>query len=422
MKILMISQYYPPENTYLVPSLAHSLADQGHDVRVLTGYPNYPSGRVFDGYKQRWRGYEQDGLVRVCRVPLFADHSQRPIRRILNYLSFGLSTASARRFAVGADVIYVYATQLTAALGPWLWRRIGGAPYVLHVQDLWPDSIVGSSLVAPGRGARLVASILTPWIASVYRRAETIVGIAPTMVETLVSRGVPEEKVRLVFNWADEASFPDDRVTPDAGAQGKTRVLYAGNVGDMQDLETAVEAAHRAAGAGLQLTIIGDGVALPRIRALAERLEGSNIEFRPPVPSYEVRDAYQGADFALVSLKDLPAFRGTIPSKLQAALSYGVPVISTVQGDVRHLVEDLELGFTADAEDTSSLEVAFRDAAGLEGEERQLMSARASAVYRERFSREGACAALGELLADAVQGARIDHERRDLGDADHFVR
>lgn len=404
MRIAIVSQYYPPENDYLVSSLAKYLAGKGHQVRVLTGYPNYPLGRVFEGYKQRWRGYERDGRISICRVPLYTDHSQRPIRRILNYLSFGLSSASARRFVAGADVIYVYATQLTAALGPWLWRLIGGAPYVLHVQDLWPDSITGSSLLAPGRGSRLMASILTPWIASVYRRAEMVVGIAPTMVATLVDRGVPKDKVRMVFNWAAEESSLDAPAVRRTRAQGDTRVLYAGNVGDMQDLETAVEAAHRAADAGVRLTILGDGVALPRVRSLAERLGSSNIEFQPPVPSHEVGNAYRGTDFALVSLKDLPAFRGTIPSKLQAALSYGVPVISTVQGDVRALVEELGLGFAVDTESPSALEAAFRAAARLGDRARKTMSTSASRAHSEHFSFDTAGQVMESILWVASQG------------------
>ena len=125
-----------------------------------------------------------------------------------NYVSFGLSAATARSFAREVDVVYVYATQMTPALGPWLWRLTGGAPYVLHVQDLWPDSITGSSLVKGGLGARVVDAALTLGSPSVYRHAAAVIGIAPTMVETLIKRGVDRRKAHLVYNWADE---PDSR-------------------------------------------------------------------------------------------------------------------------------------------------------------------------------------------------------------------
>lgn len=401
----MVSQYYPPENNYLVPSLAHFLSAKGHDVRVLTGYPNYPAGKVFEGYTQRWRQYEQDGAISVCRVPLFTDHSQRPTRRMLNYLSFGLSSSTAKRYVKNADVIYVYATQMTAAFGPWAWRLAGGAPYVLHVQDLWPDSILGSSLVSSGYPSRVLSALLNPWIRSVYRRAAAVVGIAPTMVETLVERGVSRNSARLVCNWADESALPVAPAENQRSESGATRILYAGNVGDMQDLETAVRAAFQARESGVQLTIVGDGVALPRVRALAQELGASNVVFGAPVPSREMEAIYREADFALVCLRSLPAFSGTIPSKFQAALSYGVPVISTVQGDVRDFVERLNVGFVADSGDPTSLELAFRAAARLGRPERRSMAAQAVQAYSDRFSLAAGAAALEAILSEAALGS-----------------
>ena len=387
MKILVVSQYYPPENVPIPAQVARGLAERGHSVRVITGYPNYPTGQVFAGYPQRWRGHEQDGAVEVLRVPLYCDHSQSAWRRMLNYLSFGLSSASARSFARGADVVYVYATQMTAALGPWLWRLTGGAPYVVHVQDLWPDSITGSSLVSAGptsgRRNRLIERVLTPWLGSVYRHASAVIGIAPTMVATLIGRGVEPENAHLVYNWADE---PEP--TPAAPARtpdGITRIIYAGNVGDMQDLETAVVAAHRTRELGVHLTILGAGVALPPVRQLPETLGCTHVEFRGQVPIDQVQHELQGADFALICLKDLPVFRGTIPSKFQTALASGLPVISSVQGDLRDLVEHRGLGFTANAEDVDAFAEAFVAAGRLDDSGRAELAARVRNAFQRDF-------------------------------------
>jgi len=399
MKILIVSQYYAPENVAIPSTLARSLAAKGHRVTVLTGYPNYPEGRLFDGYRQRWRSREADGTVDVLRVPLWIDHSQGAVRRTLNYTSFGLSAATASDLGRDADVIYVYATQMTPALAPWVWRVIGGAPYVLHVQDLWPDSITGSSLVS-GRAARLVNAVLAPWLSAVYRRAAAVIGIAPTMVQTLIGRGVDPIRAHLVYNWADEQPFADAAGEPPR--QSGTSILYGGNVGDMQDLETAVRAAHQARDAGVTLTIVGDGVALPRVRAVAEQLGSTNVTFLGRVAPEQMGAYFRSADYALVTLKDLPAFRGTIPSKLQAALSHGKPVVTTVQGDVRALVDELGVGFTADAEDVDALEVAFRRAAALSGRARADMAVRARSAYSGRFSLEAGVAAVEEILQAAA--------------------
>jgi glycosyltransferase involved in cell wall biosynthesis len=402
--VLIVSQYYPPEAVPLPADLAQGLAARGHQVKVLTGFPNYPTGKVFPGYRQRWRSTEKDGAVEIRRVPLFADHSQSALKRMLNYFSFAFSSATARRLSRGADVIYVYATQMTAGFGPWLWRVTGGRPYVLHVQDLWPDSIIGSSMMAGGTKERVISGVLGPWLRSAYRRASAVIGIAPTMVSTLVSRGVAADRAHLVYNWAD-AGEPVASVLP-AAESPRAEIVYAGNVGDMQDLGTAVRAAHAAADAGVSLTLVGDGVVKAELQALVGELGAENVRFQDPVPREQMPEIYSRADYALVSLKDMPVFRGTIPSKFQAVLSAGVPVVTTVQGDVRGLVEDGDVGLTADAESVGSLEAAFRAAAGRSSEERAEMARRGRAMYDTHFSRESGISRIEELLAAAAKETR----------------
>lgn len=402
MKVLIVSQYYPPEAVPLPADLAHGLAARGHQVKVLTGFPNYPTGRVFPGYRQRWRSVEKDGAVEVHRVPLFADHSQNAIKRMLNYFSFALSSATARRLSRGADVVYVYATQMTAGFGPWLWRVTGGRPYVLHVQDLWPDSIIGSSMMAGGTKERIISGVLGPWLRSAYRHASAVIGIAPTMVRTLVARGVSQERAHLVYNWAD-AGEPVASALPTIDAP-RAEIVYAGNVGDMQDLDTAVRAAHAAADDGVALTIVGDGVVRTDLQALVAELGATNVRFEEPVPREQMPEIYARTDFALVSLKDMPVFRGTIPSKFQAVLSAGVPVVTTVQGDVRGLVEADGVGLTADAEDVASLTEAFRRAAASTSDERATMARNGRTMYDTHFSRESGISSIEELLSAAAKG------------------
>lgn len=398
-----MSQYYPPEAVPLPADLAHGLAARGHQVKVLTGYPNYPTGRIFPGYQQHWRSTENDGAVEVLRVPLFADHSQSALKRMLNYGSFALSAATSRHLSRGADVIYVYATQMTAGFGPWLWRVTGGRPYVLHVQDLWPDSITGSSMMAGGTKERIISAVLDPWLRSAYRRAAGVIGIAPTMVSTLVSRGVAKDRAHLVYNWAD-AGEPVESVLR-AAEGSRAEVVYAGNVGDMQDLPTAVRAAHAAADAGVTLTIVGDGVAKAGLQKLVTEIGAVNVRFEDSVARERMPEIYARADFALVSLKDRPVFRGTIPSKFQAVLSAGVPVVTTVQGDVRTLVEENAVGLTAEAESIGSLEAAFRAAAELSSDERAAMAQRGRAVYDDQFSRESGITTIEGLLSAAAKEA-----------------
>lgn len=410
MKILVISQYYPPESATIAPAIARGLAGKGHEVRVLTGYPNYPKGIIFDGYKQKWRQFEADEDIQVLRVPLYANHSMNPLARTLNYVSFALSSATARKFAKDVDVIYVYATQMTPAFGPWLWRKFGGAPFVLHIQDLWPDSIIGSSMVRGAKKTKLIEALLSPWLGNVYKSAAGVIGIAPTMVKTLVKRGVPAPQSTLIYNWSDD-SAAELRVDEKARDRSNINILYAGNVGDMQDLETVVRAALRLKESSLKFTIVGDGVALERIQLFAEEMGALNIEFRGRVPRAEMSAIYNEADFALVTLKDLPVFRGTIPSKFQASIAHGVPVITTVQGDLKGIVERLKVGLVAEPENPDSLASAFRIAEEISSDEYNRLRERTRQVYLDHFSCASGVGAVETVLSRAVEKDSRRHSR-----------
>jgi hypothetical protein len=199
LRVLVVTQYYRPEHAIIPSLLTERLAARGHHVQVLTGFPNYPEGSLHAGYRMRWLHREQlDGII-VHRVPLYVDHSQSAIKRLANYASFALSAAMRSKLAQGADVVYVYATQMTPALGPMLWRSTFGLPFVLHVQDLWPDSITGSKLLSRS-ASRAATAVLEPWLRVAYRNAAATIGISSRMTKTLVERGVPNERARTVLN------------------------------------------------------------------------------------------------------------------------------------------------------------------------------------------------------------------------------
>lgn len=405
MKVAIVSQYYAPEAVPIPADLAGALTERGHQVRVVTGFPHYPAGRVFDGYRQRLVHVEDDAGVTVRRVPSFISHSKNALGRMVNYLSFGVSALSAGRHVRGADVVYVYATPMTAAIAPAVWRWTKRIPFVLHVQDVWPESITGSSLVdREGLGA-VIARVLTPWLRRLYRTAAATVAIAPTMSETLVARGLPEERSHTVFNWGNEPS--EGAVPAERSADRVTTVMYAGNIGELQDLETSVRAMHLlGADSGLRLVFCGTGLALPGLRALVAELGLRNVEFWDPVPREQLAAIYAESDFQLIPLKDLPIFRGTIPSKFQASLAFGVPVITTVRGDVATLVEQHGLGFSAAPEDPAALAGVFGEARLLTPGERADLGARARDFYYRTMSRDAGVGRIEDILLGASRPRR----------------
>lgn len=162
MKIAIVTQYYAPEPVPIAQSVAHGLRDRGHEVRVVTAFPNYPAGVLYDGYTQRGGHFEDDEGVRIHRARIFISHSNSAVGRVLNYLSFGFASFRAWAFVRESDVVYCYATQMTAAIGPDLWYRFRKMPYVMHVQDLWPESVTGSSMIGGQRIQKAVAALLRP--------------------------------------------------------------------------------------------------------------------------------------------------------------------------------------------------------------------------------------------------------------------
>ncbi|MER7442053.1 glycosyltransferase family 4 protein [Micromonospora avicenniae] len=411
MKIGLISQWYPPEGAIIPGNLAHQLAERGHEVRVLTTFPSYPYGRVYPGWRQTWGHRETDGAVRIRRVPAYPSHDTSAVRRAMSGLSFGASSASAGlRWLSGADVTYVYHPPPTSIAAAALLRITRRTPVVLHVQDLWPESVMHSGMAPTGPGGRALERAVGGLMRRTYRLADTVVAISPTMAEQVVARGADPAKVRVVWNWTDDALFRPVPVTGEAravlGHRGRCTVMFAGNLGLLQGLETAIRAA-AAVRDRVDLVLVGSGADEDGARRLAADLGAENVRFVGRRPAEEMADLYAAADWQLVCLRDVPALRAAVPSKLQAALACGMPVIGSVGGDTAALIRSTDVGLVCPPEDWRALAERFSQVAEMPTAVRQEMSRRARQVYRERMSlRVGVDQFEDILTKTAAQGGR----------------
>jgi colanic acid biosynthesis glycosyl transferase WcaI len=243
MRILILSQWFQPEPIMKGLPFAQALAARGHEVEVLTGFPNYPGGAVYPGYHVRLWQREYMGDIRVNRVALYPSHNNSGARRMLNYLSFALSCLLLGPWLVGKmDVVYVYNL---VSLGPaaFFLRFLFGAKVLVDVQDLWPESVTNSGMLPANGIQRLLAAFCNV----IYRRADWLTVLSPGFKEVLVSRGVPSERVDVIYNWCNEAakpeSFRDKALAEELGLNGRFNILFAGTMGVMQGLDTALEAA-----------------------------------------------------------------------------------------------------------------------------------------------------------------------------------
>jgi glycosyltransferase involved in cell wall biosynthesis len=408
VRIGVISQWYRPEPAIITGDVADGLVARGHDVRVLTGFPNYPDGVVYPGFRQRWSERSQELGITLRRVPLYASHDASAVKRAATYLSFAAtSSVAAVQFLKDVDVVYVYLTPATVYAAPALIRALRGIPAVIHIQDIWPESVTGSSMAPQGAAGRMVERLLHAMMRRIYRSASAVVVIAPSMRDLAVERGAAQEKVNTILNWTDESLFRPVEVTDKAreeiGYRDRCTIMYAGAMGPFQNIEASVRAAASLNGEGeVDLVLAGSGIAEKSARDLADKLGATNVRFLGRKPMTEMAALYGAADYQLVSLRDLPIFRGTIPSKLQAALSCGSPVIVSVPGDCTALVEDHGVGFACPPDDWRLLAERFRQAAKLPVDEHRQMADRARQLYQAQMSRQAGVDQLENLLIEAA--------------------
>lgn len=402
----VISQWFSPEPVPIPGSITQGLADRGYDVRVLTSFPSYPTGLLYDGYDDRRFTEEATAGARLMRVPSFLSHDLSAIRRLRSFLSFGAQSLRKAVFLRNVDVNYVYATPMTASIAAVACRLLWNTPYVLHIQDLWPESITDSGMMPGGWKKSLVSALTKVALRPIYSKASEIVVISPSMKEALIQRGVDESKISIIYNWhADENSVNAVSLKGSPTRDSPTlHCVYAGNIGQMQDVETIVRAAAAVEKElDLRVSIYGSGVAAEKIEALAESLGVKNVRLLGRVSAEEMQAIYKQSDFQFVTLRDLPLFRMTIPSKFQASLANGVPIITTVQGDLADLCTKNGLGFVAQPENVSDLASAIRKAAAMQPAERLAMSERARSYYSSHLTAEVAIDRLCLVLAKALK-------------------
>jgi glycosyltransferase involved in cell wall biosynthesis len=415
MRILYLTQFFEPEPTLKGLKFVKALVARGHEIEVVTGFPNYPTGKLYPGYRVvPYCRDEIDGMV-VHRVAIYPSHDMSTFRRSLNYLSFvasaGLFSAlHARRF----DVIYAY-TPVTNGLAAAFAGAVARRPIVIDIQDLWPDSVVKSGMP----GAPYLRAALGLMCKLVYSRANRIISQSHGIKETLKVRGVPDVSIDVVYNWADEPtiSSSDNLDLAEYGLAGHFNFVYGGNLGRVQGLDTLIRAAHLAHRdmKEIQLLLIGDGIERDRLRALVKDLGATNIKILPSVTRSRIASVFLAADVLAVHLWDDPLFEITIPQKTQFYLAMGKPILAGLKGEAAEFIRNSNAGFIVSPGDVEEMAGAMLRFARSESETLVEMGRRAKETYRRYFSFERAIDSTDAVLRAAIEKRlpeRIQAERR----------
>jgi colanic acid biosynthesis glycosyl transferase WcaI len=375
VKILYVSQYFPPEMgapAARAAELAHHWAEAGHDVSVLTGFPNHPTGVVPPEWRARLRRLiyrENVGRVNVFRTWLWPLPNRKAHERMRNYASFCISAAVRGLTIPPPDVVIATSPQLLVGLSGWWIAFARQIPFVFEVRDLWPESLVA---VGAGREDSLLYHVLSGIARFLYQRANLIVVVAPAFKEHLVRLWrIPEDKIAVVENGVETALFApatpaaNEAIRRQLGAEGKFLASYVGTMGNAHGLDTLLDAAAllQRQNPDVLFLLIGEGAEKARIQTLAESRGLTNVRFLDQQPREQIPAFISASDACLVLLKKTDVFKTVIPTKMLEFMSCARPVILGVDGQARQIIEEADAGIVIEPENAEALAQAIRQLA-----------------------------------------------------------
>lgn len=403
----MLTQWFDPEPTFKGLVFARELVKLGFEVEVITGFPNYPGGKLYPGYKVKLLQREVIDGVHITRLPLYPSHDKGAAGRVLNYVSFAFSALVYGLLAAKkADVIYAYHPPLTVGIAAVLIRFFRRIPVVYDIQDMWPDTLRATGMFSNPRALRLVGKVCD-WV---YRHVDQLVVLSPGFKRLLVDRQVPEAKVELIYNWCAEESLasPTKRRPDGFPSADKFIVLFAGNMGQAQSLTSVLEAAEllQLPAPQIEFVFLGGGIDLPNLKSIAQSRKLTNVRFLPAVPMSEVGSYLKAADVLLVHLRKDHLFQITIPSKTQAYMAAGKPILMAVDGDAADLIMQSKGGVVAESEDARAIVNSTLKLLSLSDEERLVLGENGRRFYIDQLSLKNGVAKFGRVFTKASKAQR----------------
>lgn len=386
-RILLITQWFDPEPTFKGILFAKELVSRGFEVEVITGFPNYPGGTLYDGYHIKFIQKEVIDGVLVTRVPLFPSHDKSKLGRVFNYLSFGLSSLIyGLFFSKRVDVIYAYQPPLTVGISALIIKLFRRVPVVLDIQDMWPDTLKATGMISNSRLLSFVFKVCN----LIYAGVTKIVVLSPGFKDLLIDRGVSENKIEIIYNWADKKVLrtKSNGVPKELDSIEGFKVLFAGNVGQAQGLYVILNAALLLKDnvPKIHFLVLGRGLKLDDLKRRAKELNLDNVHFLPAVDMEKVGSFLGFADALLIHLNSDPLFEITIPGKTQAYMAVGKPIIMGVSGDASNLVSRADCGVCFEPEDSVALAEAAKGLMLLDSTNIQRLGKNAERFYDKNLS------------------------------------
>ncbi|MES9903007.1 MAG: glycosyltransferase family 4 protein [Sedimenticola sp.] len=391
MNILIVSQYFWPEN-FRINDLALALKERGHDVTILTGMPNYPAGKIYNGYS--WWKNKRDNMqgIPVIRVPLFARRKSRSWQLALNYLSFVVTSCLFGAWLLrnqSFDIVFTYQlSPATVGIPGILMKKLKRAPMLFWVQDLWPESLSATgSIKSPA-----ILSAVSRMVKNIYRNCDRILIQSRGFVAPAVAVGAERDKIEYFPNWAEPLYQP---VVLDAVAPERSEVptegfvvMFAGNLGTAQSLDTIIEAATLCKDEPIHWVFLGDGRRREWLERAVEDNSLSKVHVLGSRPIESMPAYFSLADVMLVTLRDAPVMTTTIPGKIQSYLACAKPIVAALNGEGARVIEESGAGISVASADSEGLAAAVVKMSHLSEREFQEMGSSALLYYKSYFERE----------------------------------
>lgn len=392
MNFLIVTQYFWPER-FRINDLACALQEKGHTVTVLTGMPNYPDGKLFEGYhflRPRQQQYEN---IKIWRVPLWPRGKGKSWELVLNYVSFVLSGILLAPWYCknDYDLIFVFQTSpITVALPAILLKKLHKKPLIMWVQDLWPESLVAVKAITSPKLLHGVEKL----VRFIYKNCDHLMVQSQAFINKISAQQQPHEKISYFPNWAESSYFPVEKKNVNAEIRQQIPsgfvVMFAGNLGVAQSLETIVAAAKTLRDfPDIHWVILGDGRQRAEFLAAIkqEKLE-NQMHWLGQKPVAQMSDYFAMADALLVTLRQDPIFELTIPSKIQSYLACGKPIVAALDGEGARVINEANVGIAVSAENSEALAQAVFTLYQMSEQQRQELGKQGLGYYHSQFERE----------------------------------
>jgi colanic acid biosynthesis glycosyl transferase WcaI len=405
VKVLVYTHYFYPEHLAALSKrmgdLSRALVRSGHEVTVITGFPSHPQGTVYPGYEGRLLQEEEwEEGIRVVRCWSYIRPFKRGLTRMLNQVSLMISA-----LALGSWKVRGYRADVVVGITPPLFTPLAGAlvakarrvPFVLDVQDLWPEEAVAVEALRNPLAVRLAAGVAR----FLYRNSARIVVISEGFARAIAAQVGTADALHVLPNWVREESFevPVPAPLPGEGF----RVVFAGTMGMAQGLGTVLEAAKRVKDREISFVFVGEGVEKERLRGEARRRGLENVHFVPAVAQEELPAMLAAADALLVHLRPEKVFETVIPSKTYEYLAVGRPILMGVSGDAARLIRDANAGVAFASADADVLVRAVEKLLALGEDGRRRMGERGREWARKNFSVGALTARYERILREAAE-------------------